>query len=193
MNIINKGIRKCRDWFIVQLIRKKNPGINRRVVFQEPNRIIWGNNCKVGKDSHILCWKEYKYSEKRQLLNSKLVIGDNFSATRKFTIQCCNLIIIGKDVLIASDVFICDYNHGIENPERNYLDNKLMLGEVVISDGVWIGQGAYILPGVHIGKNSIVGAGSVVTKDIPDYCIAVGNPARVIKKYDFFSEEWVKV
>ena len=143
MDIINKGIRKCREFLTIQLIRKTNPGISRKVFFQEPSRIVLGRNCKVGKESYILCWKEYMYGKNTQALNSKLIIGDNFSATRRLTIQCCNLIIIGKNVLIASDVFICDYNHSIENPNGNYVNNKLELGEVVISDGVWIGQGVY--------------------------------------------------
>ena len=92
---------------------------------------------------------------------------------------------------MASNVLISSENHGI-NPESDipYMDQDLIVGDVVIKDGVWIGQNVCILPGVTIGEKAIVGAGSVVTKSIPDYCIAVGNPARVIKKYNFEKHKW---
>ena len=96
-------------------------------------------------------------------------------------------------MLVASNVFISDYNHGILKPESSYINNELVLKKIFISDDVWIGQGSYILPGVNIGKYSIIGAGSVVTKDIPDYCMAVGNPAKIIKKYDTLSKQWERV
>ncbi|MFR5466356.1 MAG: hypothetical protein ACLTHR_12100 [Agathobacter rectalis] len=64
---------------------------------------------------------------------------------------------------------------------------------VFIDDGVWIGNDVIILPNVHIGKKSIIGAGSVVTKNIPEFCIAVGNPAKVIKKFDIKENRWKKV
>lgn len=75
----------------------------------------------------------------------------------------------------------------------SYLDNPLTRGVVFIDDGVWIGNDVIILPNVHIGKKSIIGAGSVVTKNIPEFCIAVGNPAKVIKKFDIKENRWKKV
>lgn len=66
-----------------------------------------------------------------------------------------------------------------------------MINEVVIEDGVWLGQRVCVLPGTHIGKNSIIGANSVVTHDIPAYTIAVGSPARIIKKWDYVNKKWV--
>ena len=65
------------------------------------------------------------------------------------------------------------------------------LNEVYIGDGCWIGENVCII-GASIGKNSVIGANAVVMKDIPDYCVAVGAPARVIKKYDFDLQEWIK-
>ena len=63
---------------------------------------------------------------------------------------------------------------------------------VVIGNGVWIGQRSIILPGVTIGEHSIIGANSVVTHDIPAYCIAAGQPAKIMKKWDFDNLTWVK-
>lgn len=64
---------------------------------------------------------------------------------------------------------------------------------VVIEDGAWIGNNVIILPGAHIGKKSIIGAGSIVTSHIEEYSIAVGNPARIVKKYNFESKTWQRV
>ena len=76
---------------------------------------------------------------------------------------------------------------------ENYLEGELDVKEVFIDDGVWIGNNVVVLPGAWIGKKAVVGAGSVVTGKIDDYCIAVGNPARVIKRWDFNSSTWVSV
>lgn len=63
---------------------------------------------------------------------------------------------------------------------------------VIIND-VWIGANSVILSGVKIGKHCVVGAGSIVTMDIPEYCVAIGNPGRIVKRYDFEKKEWVKL
>lgn len=190
MKIYRKIIKKIEDYYIEFKIKLSNQGINKDVVFKNPKRMVIGENCRIGENSYILCWENYTYENLFQPLKPNLIIGKNFSATRNLTIQCCNNIKIGNDVLVASNVFICDYNHGINNPEGSYLKNELTVKEVVISDGAWIGQGAYIMPGVHIGKNAVIGAGSIVTKSVPDYCMAVGNPANIIKKYDCLNKRW---
>lgn len=87
-------------------------------------------------------------------------------------------IYIGDDVLIGHNVVIATLNH-LEDPMRR---NGMIPKPVRIGNRVWIGSNSTILPGVTIGNNAIIGAGSVVTRDIPDNAVAVGNPARV-KKY----------
>lgn len=98
---------------------------------------------------------------------------------------------IGDKVLIASNVLVVNENHG-NDPivSDSYMDQPLTGKDVSIGDGCWLGEQVCILPGVSIGKRSIVGAGSVVTKSIPEYSIAVGNPAKVIKKWDFDKNCW---
>ena len=82
-------------------------------------------------------------------------------------------------------------NHGID-PECStpYMDQELTGLPVRIGTGCWIGEKVIILPGVSIGEKSIIGAGSIVTKKVPSYSIAVGNPAKIIKKYNFSTHRW---
>ena len=107
-------------------------------------------------------------------------IGDNFFANYNFTLLdvCC--VEIGKNVLIGPNVSIYAATHPLDCKLR--LENLQYGAPIKIGDNVWIGGGVTICPGVTIGDNCVIGAGSVVTKDIPEDCLAVGNPARVIKK-----------
>ena len=81
------------------------------------------------------------------------------------------------------------------DPENQlpYAKQPLLTAPVTISEGCWIGEKAMILPGVTIGKKCIIGAGSVVTKSVPDYCMAMGNPAVVKKMYSFETKKWENV
>ncbi|MEO6729198.1 MAG: acyltransferase [Candidatus Dojkabacteria bacterium] len=102
-------------------------------------------------------------------------------------------VIIGNGVMLAQNIVVSGLNHGYEDisisPSKQAVTTKL----IIINDDVWIGANATITAGVSIGKHSVIGAGSVVVKDVPDYCIAVGNPARVIKKYNFETKLWDKI
>ena len=124
-------------------------------------------------------YREYNYCP-------ELIIGNNTRFNYNCHIGCCNKIIIGNNVLIGSNVLIIDHQHGnlssrqdISAPPENR--ELISSGPVIIEDNVWIGENVCILPGVKIGKNSVVGASSVVTKNIPEYSIAVGNPAKIIR------------
>jgi maltose O-acetyltransferase len=117
-------------------------------------------------------------------------IGNNVIIGMNCTFVDCNKISIGDNVLIASNVQIYTATHSPEPKERlveNWHPNmevpyfRTYALPVVIEDNVWIGGGVIILPGVTIGKNAVIGAGSVVTKNIPSDSVAVGNPCRVIR------------
>ena len=100
--------------------------------------------------------------------------------------------------LTTGKVYISDTSHGNYNGE--YHSNplvepnkrELISKEVIIGDNVWIGEGVCILPGVKIGEGSIIGANSVVTRNIDSYSIAVGSPAKEIKKFNFSEKKWQK-
>ncbi len=96
-------------------------------------------------------------------------------------------ITIGSHVMFGPNVTVCTTGHPI-HPEHRF-DGMYSL-PVVIEDGVWIGAGAVILPGVTIGENSVIGAGSVVTRDIPANVLAVGSPCRVLREFDDRDKEY---
>lgn len=110
----------------------------------------------------------------------KVFIGDNTVIGRRNVITAKNMIRIGSDVLIGSDVQIVDHSHGKRKDTPIRLQ-RAEIGTVEIGDDVWIGAGSKILMNVKIGNGAVIGANSVVLTDIPEYAIAVGSPAKVVK------------
>ncbi len=100
---------------------------------------------------------------------------------------------IGNDVILAQNVIISALNHNFEDISVCIRKQGINVNEITIGNNVWIGANSSILAGVHIGKHVVVGAGSVVTKDIPAYSVVVGNPARIVKKYDNKERKWIRI
>jgi acetyltransferase-like isoleucine patch superfamily enzyme len=90
-------------------------------------------------------------------------------------------ISIGDDVYLGTLVQVLAVNHIFADTARPISQQGITAQGISIADGAWVGSGAIILDGVRVGRNAVVGAGAVVTRDVPDYCVAVGNPARVIR------------
>jgi acetyltransferase-like isoleucine patch superfamily enzyme len=126
-----------------------------------------GKNCVV--EQPLFCTYGYNTT-----------VGDNFFLNINCRLMDSGKITIGNNVFIAPDVCIITEVHSMIVEER--IQGLEYTYPVTIGDNVWISTGAHILPGVTIGDNSVIGAGSVVTKDIPANCLAVGNPCRVIRK-----------
>jgi len=129
-----------------------------------------------------------------------LIIGKNVQINDYVHITAMQSVKIGDNVLLASKIYISDCTHGFyeggtndSSPLEPPQSRKYKMNPVVIEDNVWIGEFVSILPGVTIGKGSIIGANSVVTRNIDENCIAVGSPARIIKKYSFETEKWEKI
>lgn len=121
---------------------------------------------------------------------SSLIIGDGCRIGNFNHIFATTLIRIEKNVLTADKVYISDNLHGYEDIYTPILHQKIrQIGTVEIGEGTWIGENACII-GTKIGKNCVIGANSVVTKNIPDYCVAVGAPAKIIKRYNEKSKTW---
>lgn len=111
---------------------------------------------------------------------TNIEVGKNFFANYNCTIIDVAKVKIGDNCQFAPNVSIYTAGHPIHPVSRNSLYEYGK--EVTIGDNVWIGGNTVICPGVHIGSNTVIGAGSVVTKDIPDWCVAAGNPCRVLRK-----------
>lgn len=186
-----------KQWFRKMVfLRKQNKRggvIHKSIELREEQFISIDSPIFLGSGCKLLCWSKYTSGGKNQELKPNLSIGKNFHATRNLVIQCAGDTYIGDNILVASDVFIIDFNHGTNPKTDSYLDNDLDVKHVTICDGVWIGNSVIVLPGVTIGEKAIIAAGAVVTHDIPPYCIAAGNPARPIKYYDTVNEKWERV
>lgn len=118
-------------------------------------------------------------------IGDRCLIGRGSGIVGHFSIE------IGDDVWTGHNVYITDQNHGYEDVTRPISQQSQPERSVKIGEGSWLGYGSVVLPGVTIGKHVVVGANSVVTHDIPDYSVAVGVPARVIKR--FINDSWVSV
>ena len=115
----------------------------------------------------------------------KIIIGDGCIILYRFQCNAAQSVRIGQNVLIASNVLITDSDHVIEPGGVPVTKNcKFITRPVLIEDNCWLGQNAVILKGVTIGHDSIVGANSVVTHDVPPCSVVAGNPARIIKKLE---------
>jgi len=159
---------------------------NSTVVFEYPtDKVIGrqyisiGNYSSFGKRAIVAAWK-------REENNPCIRIGENVAIGDDCFITAFNQIVIGNNVLIAQKVTITDNSHGMMksleelkvHPSRRMPFSK---GPVIIEDNVWIGDKVTICPNVRIGEGAIIGANSVITKDVPAYTVAAGAPARVIK------------
>lgn len=126
-------------------------------------------------------------------LDCLLEIGENSVLGHFNHIVATKRIRIGKNVLTADKVYISDNLHTYENIHEPVIRQPIkQIGEVEIGDGSWLGENVCVI-GAKIGKHCVIGANSVVTRDIPDFSVAVGIPAKVIKRYNPASEQWEKV
>lgn len=157
-----------------------------------PFRIDGGKNISIGKNTNI---REYAWLAAYNLTGTtpRLSIGDFSRIGYNSHIICTKSIIIENSVSIANSVYISDNLHTYEDINIPIIQQPIsQAGEVLIGEGSWIGEHACII-GAKVGKHCVIGANAVVTRDIPDYSVAVGIPAKVIKKYDFNAKSWQKV
>lgn len=140
-----------------------------------------GECVSIGSHVELTAWDNYK----GQKFKPEIIIGDGTSIRDYSQITAIDSIRIGTGVLTGPNILITDNTHGASvselldiAPHLRPLSSK---GPVVIEDNVWIGTKASIMPGVRIGKGAIIAANSVVTHDVPSYCVAAGIPAKVIK------------
>jgi len=120
-----------------------------------------------------------------------VLIGDNT------LIGMSNVIIgpvtIGNNVIFAQNIVVSALNHEYRDVNVPIYLQQVVVNQIIVEDDCWIAANSVITSGVTIGKHSVVGGGSVVTKDVPPFSVVAGNPAKVIKKYDEGTKSWVRV
>ena len=181
--LINNMDRKAQAYFISNVNAGKTVSIRHPVYLKNPKYITVGDKFLAGPGFRIEAWDRYH----SQSCSPTIRIGNNVSFNYWCHVGANNRIEIGDNVLIGSGVLITDHQHGdIDNIDFNKTWRAQPLfskGPVIIEDNVWVGENACIMPGVTIGRNSIIGANSVVTKDVPPNAVVVGNPARAIRTF----------
>lgn len=142
-----------------------------------------GDNFSCLDRARIECLDTY-FNER---FSPELSIGHNVIINKNFHLGCINKIVIGNNVLFASNIYITDHHHGYSDerdatipPAKRKLISK---GGVFIEDDVWVGENVVIMPNVTIGKGCVIGANSVVTKSFPEYCVIAGAPARLLRDF----------
>ena len=119
-----------------------------------------------------------------------ITIGDNAWISKNVAFYACNGIKIGNDVVVAKDVSFISSDHKYSSSKVKINKQGIQIAKkpIAIGDDVWIGEKAIILKSVNVGKGCVIGAGSVVTKDVPPFSIVAGNPAKIIKKRGFVNK-----
>ena len=167
-----------------------------------PHLIHLGSDVKLGPNSVLRAlqklpgsWLEHPEGEHvTQTFTPELRIGDRVTATGLLQVIAHERIIIEDDVMFATNVFVCDGLHGFERGDVPYKYQGIFrIAPIHIGQGSWLGQNVVVLPGVTIGECAIVGANSVVSKDVPAHSVAVGAPAKVTRRWDHASESWQSV
>lgn len=163
-------------------------------MFHHPERLMVGRDTTIHPYCRMEIITENPHLEGPPLpdLDPRIEIGDRVVINSFSHFGAMKRIVLGNDVGIASGVCIEDHHYEYENAtdERPLKKQPFRVAEVVIEDGVMIGEHATVLLGVTIGRNSWIGANSVVTTDIPPYSIAAGIPAKVIRQRDPSSGRW---
>lgn len=151
-----------------------------------PKKIFIGQNVNIMHLGRMECIDGGIHPD----IHGKIVIGDGTSIEQGAHIVAGDILKIGKDVTISAYVYISDCAHGLADITQDVNKQPLVIKKTEIKDGAFIGIGAKIMPGVTIGKHAVVGANAVVTKDVPDYSMVGGVPAKVLKIYDFEEGDW---
>jgi len=170
-------------WIINPFVHKK--GKNARICRNTRMDVMPFNNFVLGDDSTIEDFCTVNNGVGDILIGKRCRIGMSNVLIGPVT--------IGNDVILAQNIVMSGLNHGYEDiylPPHNQPVSKK---RITLEDEVWIGANAVVVAGVTIGKHAVIAAGSVVTKNVPAYSVAAGNPAKIIKQYNTETEKWERI
>jgi acetyltransferase-like isoleucine patch superfamily enzyme len=185
---LKKKIFMYQRYYHSILLRREFKRVGTPFSIEPPYSINGAQNISIGNNFSSFARLRLDAVETYEGIEYKpeIIIGNNVSCNYDCHIGCVNKIVIGSNVLLASRVFITDHFHGQITQEQLAIppaQRKLYSkGPVIIEDNVWIGESVSIMPGVTIGKNAVIGANSVVTKDVPSNAVVGGVPAQILKQ-----------
>lgn len=169
--------------FVNPLIHKRGKGS--RIRRKTRMDVLPWNNFQLGIDSTI---------EDFTTINNgvgDVIIGDRTRIGLGNTL--IGPINIGNEIMLAQNIVMSGLNHGYEDISKSIHDQAVTTEQITIEDQAWIGANSIIVAGITVGKHAVVAAGSVVTKDVPAYSIVAGNPAKLMKQYNFKTKNWERV
>lgn len=190
------ALGKLYTWMIRRKFRDFGKNSIVKPVLNSANEkyISIGDNVDVGAFCRLTVATEFGGHKVKSDNGVRLRIGDNVSIGSNSFLSANNNVEIGNNVIMSAYVFVTDHDHGFGDIEKNLDKQPLSEGGFVkIGDNVFLGVKSSILKNVTIGKRAVVAANAVVTKDVPAFSIVAGNPARIVKKYDFEKKEWTKM
>lgn len=183
--LIPKGKAKPRlwvKWFVNPLVHKKGRGVS--IGRTTRMDVLPFQDFNIGKGSTIEDFATVNNGVGAVKIGERTLVGIG------------NVIIgpveLGDNIITAQNIVMSGLNHNYENVKIPIVDQDVSTSPIVVENDCWIGANVVLTAGVRIGKHTVIAAGAVVTKDIPAYSVAVGNPARVIKKYNLITGKWEK-
>jgi acetyltransferase-like isoleucine patch superfamily enzyme len=177
-----KGAVRVKAKCFSLLIGGSFASFGRETVLMPPLRLAGERRISLGDNIFIgaACWLQTLANDDD--CSIAISIGNRTSIAGGCVISAVQQVIIEEDVLLAKNVYISDHMHRHTSSTLPILRQGLdKVRAVRVKSGAWLGQNVVVCPGVTIGKNAVVGANSVVTRDIPDFAVAVGSPARVVR------------
>ena len=190
MNLFYRAYQKCCRWVFWFTHKSLFKALGQRAYLVKPFRVDGIDNISI-MDETFFQRGVWLYCCDVDGLGACLSVGKGCVFGYNNHITSVREVIIGDYVLTANNVYISDNIHGYEDIAKPVMHQPVRFKRPVeIGTGAWIGENVSII-GASVGKNSVIGANSVVTRDIPDYCVAVGAPAVVIRQFDLQLQQWI--
>jgi acetyltransferase-like isoleucine patch superfamily enzyme len=170
-------------WFVNPIVHKKGRGAT--IKWRTRIDVLPFNKFNMGKNAVIEDFSTINNGVGDVIIGDETLIGMSNVLIGPIT--------IGNNVIFAQNIVASGLNHEYRDVNTPISKQKIVVAPIVVEDDCWIAANSVITSGVTIGKHSVVAGGAVVTKDVPPYSVVAGNPAKIIKQYDFTTNEWVSV
>lgn len=179
---VYRQLQVLRDRVFSRAIRSSFAAFGERTVVQPPLHVYGWRRIRVGSDVFIgaHCW--VVALDVLATDHPTIDIGPGTQIAGSCVISAARRVSLGRSVLIGRNVHIADHKHAYSDVTRPVLEQGIDgVADVEVGDGAWLGNNTVVTPGVRIGRGTVIGANSVVTTSVPDFSVAVGAPARVVR------------